>query len=182
MGSETNVGKQMPNDHRAAIDGGRGLLSSKGESDSNGHIVRRRQKGPEWKANKMASGAVQQYLPAVKCLRETGNRRTLDPTDSMHGLESIRSEPMLGGLSLEVFHEQLDLAATKLLGEWGKEIWTTQIAIVFEDLVLKNQMISEGVPGQVRQNAVVLMPIITVVGEDHIGIELCFDLFKPVLD
>jgi hypothetical protein len=39
MGSETNVGKQMPKDYRAAIDGGRRLLSSKGGSDSNGHIV-----------------------------------------------------------------------------------------------------------------------------------------------
>jgi hypothetical protein len=65
----------------------------------------------------------------------------------MHGVEGVAGKPVLGRLSLEMLHQQLDLAITELLGERDEQVRLTEVAIVFENFVLKDQMISEGVPG-----------------------------------
>lgn len=67
----------------------------------------------------------------------------------MHRLEGVAGKPVFGRLSLEVLHEQIDLSVAELLRERNEKVRLTKVAIVLENLVLKDQMISEGVPGQV---------------------------------
>ena len=64
----------------------------------------------------------------------------------------------------------------------NEEVGGTQVAVVFRDLVLKNQVVSERVPRQVRDQTVVLMPIIPVVGENQVGTALSFHRLEIVLD
>lgn len=67
----------------------------------------------------------------------------------MHGLEGIAGKPVLSRLGLEIFQEQLDLSSTVFRGERYEDVGTAQVSIVFEDLILKNQVIPECVPGKV---------------------------------
>ena len=67
----------------------------------------------------------------------------------MHGLKGISSKPMLGGLRLEVLQEQVDFSGTELLGKRHKYVRVPQVAIVLKDLVFKNEVIPERVPGQI---------------------------------
>ena len=48
----------------------------------------------------------------------------------------------------------------QFLGKRHENLGTAQVAIVFEDFILEDQVISEGVPGEVRQDPVILMPVI----------------------
>ena len=41
-------------------------------------------------------------------------------------------------------------------------------------------MIPERVPGQIRENPVVLVPVIPIMSENNIRTKLSFDLFKPI--
>ena len=52
--------------------------------------------------------------------------------------------------------------------EGQKAIRRTQIAIVFRDLVLEDQLIAEGVSGQLGDSPVVLMEILAMVREHEI--------------
>ena len=51
-----------------------------------------------------------------------------------------------------------------------KEVQAHQVVVVFRNLVFPDQVVPEGVPGQVRDQAVVLVPVIAVVGENQIGV------------
>jgi hypothetical protein len=56
---------------------------------------------------------------------------------------------MPGRLGREMFQEQFDLARTELVRERYENVGMADVAIIFEDFVLKDQMIAEGIPGQV---------------------------------
>lgn len=100
----------------------------------------------------------------------------------MQSRKAVASKPLFARLSTEVLHQQLDLAVTELLGERDEQVRLTEVAIVLEYFVFQNQMISECVPGQIRQYPMILMPVISVVRENQVWIELRLDLLKPVLN
>ena len=89
------------------------------------------------------------HLTAVKGFCTTCGRRTFDTADAMHGFKSIATKPMPGRLGREMFQEQFDLARTELVRERYENVGMANVAIIFEDFVLKDQMIAEGIPGQV---------------------------------
>src|SRR5262245_18669397 len=49
-----------------------------------------------------------------------------------------------------------------------KEVGGSDVAIVFRDLIFEDQVISKGVPSELRYQAVVLVQVLAVVGEDDI--------------
>ena len=91
-------------------------------------------------------------------------------------------EPLLLLLGLEALDDVTDLSRAHRFLQGHEEVGGTQIAIVFRDLVLKNQVVPERVPRQVRDQTVVLMPIIAVVGENQVGTVLSFQRLEIVLD
>ena len=91
-------------------------------------------------------------------------------------------EPLLLPLGLEALDDVTDLSRAHRFLQGHEEVGGTQIAIVFRDLVLKNQVVPERVPRQVRDQTVVLMPIIPVVGENQVGTALSFQRLEIVLD
>ena len=50
-----------------------------------------------------------------------------------------------------------------------KDVWSAQVAIVFRDFVLEDEMISKRVPGQFREQPVILVRIVAGVGKDQVG-------------
>ena len=82
----------------------------------------------------------------------------------------------------EAFDDNLNLPRTDRLLQRKEEVGLAQIAVVLGDLVLQDQVVSERVPGQVGDQAVVLMPVVAVVSEHQIGVELPLQGLEPVLD
>ena len=119
---------------------------------------------------------------SIERLRSSGIRSTLDSTDSMHGPETLGGEPMLGGLSSKMLQKQFNLAGANFLRERQKNVRAPKISIVLEDLVLQDQMISERIPGQIGQNAVILVTIVAQMSEDDLRFEAGFDFLKPIFD
>src|SRR5260221_13492676 len=124
----------------------------------------------------------QNHLPAIESFGPAGGRDTFDSPDPMHRLESVAGKPVSGRLGLKVLHQQFDFTCTELLRDWHEHIGLAKVAIVLKYFVFKNQMISERVPSQVRQDPMVLMAVIAVMGEDNIRIEFRLNFLKPFLD
>ena len=78
--------------------------------------------------------------------------------------------------------EQLHFALNGRRRNRHIEVWSSHVAIPFWDLVLKNEMISKRIPSEASDLAMVLMRVVTAVGEDHIGIDAAFQAFKPGFD
>ena len=100
----------------------------------------------------------------------------------MHGLESVFGEPMLRRLGHEMLQEQIDLQGGKSIRKRQIQIRAPEVTVILQNLVFQNQMVPECIPGQVGQHPVILMSIISVMGEDNIGVEFRLNLFKPVFD
>jgi len=65
----------------------------------------------------------------------------------MHGLERVACEPVLGRLRFKMLQKRLNLSNADLLRERHEYAGMSQVAIVLQDFVLKNEVISERVPG-----------------------------------
>ena len=76
--------------------------------------------------------------------------------------------------------EQFDLAIERRGGEDAEEIWRSEIAVVLRDLVLEDEVIAPRVPGELRNEAVILMPIVAVVSEDEVGREVALQRLELV--
>src|SRR2546422_11228082 len=57
-----------------------------------------------------------------------------------------------------------------------------QVAVVFRHFVLENEMVPERVPGELRDEAMILMAVPSIVGEDHIRRGLLLQRFEVLLD
>src|SRR5439155_21409574 len=63
-----------------------------------------------------------------------------------------------------------------------KAVRRSEIAIELGNLVLEDEMIPKSIPGQIRQQAVILVPVVSRVRQDQVGIHLTLELFERVLD
>src|SRR2546428_10915395 len=119
-------------------------------------------------------------FPAVEALCESYGSRALHTSNPGHRPEQVGREPWLGRLRREVFHEQSDLAIESGGGKRGEEIGRSEVAVIFRDLVLEDQLVTPGVPGELRYEAVVLVPIVAIVSEDEVRGELLFQRLELV--
>ena len=74
------------------------------------------------------------------------------------------------------------LRSTRTLVERDVGVRPTEIAVALHDLVLEDEMVPEGVVGQVRDEPVVLVPVVAVVREDDVGPHLVLERLEVVLD
>src|SRR4029077_3677234 len=91
-------------------------------------------------------------------------------------------EPALCVLGLKGIHEVTHLLLVHLWRERHEHAWLSQVAVVFRDLVLQNQVIPKRIPGQFRDQAVVLMRISAVMSEDHVRGDRLLQLFENRFD
>jgi len=66
----------------------------------------------------------------------------------MERFECVASKPVFARLALEVLQQQVDLSTSVFLRERYEHIGLAKISVILDDFVLKDQMVSECVPGQ----------------------------------
>ena len=88
---------------------------------------------------------------------------------------------MLIMLALKVLHEQLHFRALASSERGTKRFGGTEIPVVLQDLILKNQMTTKSVPSQVGEDPVILVAVLPVVGEDEVRFEAGFYLLESIL-
>ena len=89
---------------------------------------------------------------------------------------------MLRTLGAEVLDQQFDLAPLRCFGNRHEKIRLPHVAVPFRNLVLEDQLVSEGIPCEIGNDPVILMPIVTSVGEHYVGFEFARECFKGILD
>ena len=76
----------------------------------------------------------------------------------------------------------LGLSARNVAQQGDVEIRLPQVAIPLGDLVLQNQVIAERLPGDVRDDPVILVAVVAAMSENHVRRERSLDRFEHVLD
>ena len=84
--------------------------------------------------------------------------------DAHQGQKSFPVEPVFVLLTFKTLQENVDFFSGLFLRQVAEAVWNAQVAVVFRDLVLQDQVIAERIPGQVRKKAVILVAV--VVGID----------------
>src|SRR5206468_3993410 len=107
---------------------------------------------------------------------------TFYPPQAHEGEKSVFLEPALAALRLKGFHEVANFLFAGLGVEMHKYVGPSHVAVVFWDLVFQYQMIAKGIPCQVRQHPVILMPVVATMRQYQVGFKPFADRFKPVLD
>src|SRR6266545_3113510 len=128
------------------------------------------------------SESCENHLPAVEGLGEPGRRPAFHPSQSQHGHEEIFGEPGLAPLTLEGGEEGLHLHAGGLLVQMNEDVGTPEVTIVFRNLVLEDQMVAEGVPGEFAHHAVILVDVVPVVRQHEVWRHLSAQGIEPLLE
>lgn len=84
-------------------------------------------------------------------------------------------------LCLEIVQNEFDFFAAMTFVQMYKQIRRSQIAVILGYLVFQNQVIPKRVPGQLTQQAMVLMQVMSIMCEDDVG-SYGFELFEIFLD
>src|SRR5438105_9934096 len=89
---------------------------------------------------------------------------------------------MFVSLARKGFENDVDLSSARGFVKRDKEIWRSEIAIIFRDLVFENQMASKSIPRQFRYQTMILVKIVAVMRQDQIRRKLGFDLLEPLFE
>ena len=77
-------------------------------------------------------------------------------------------EPLLGALTAEMQHQQLDLALKRGRGNRHVKVGLPDVSVPFGDLVFKNTMVPERVPGQAADLTMILMRVVASMRQNEI--------------
>lgn len=123
----------------------------------------------------------QDQFATVESLGVTARSIAFHSPQSHEGEKCFRFKPALAVLGLKSIHDELDLFLTRLRPEGHKNAGPPQVAVVFWDFVLQNQMVPKRIPGQVGYQPVILMRVIVIVSEDEIRGDCLFQLLEDGL-
>ena len=76
----------------------------------------------------------------------------------------------------------LDLPGAGASRQGDEAVGRAEVAIVFGNFVFQDQVITEGVPREIGNEAVVLVAIVTIVGEHEVGRATRLECFECLLD
>src|SRR5438309_258165 len=80
----------------------------------------------------------------------------------------LRLKPALGALGLECVCEVTNFLLTHFVPDWHEQVRLSQVTIILRNFILQNEMVSKCVPGQFRNQAMVLVGIVAVVSKNQI--------------
>lgn len=89
---------------------------------------------------------------------------------------------MLVTLCLEVTTQVGDFLLGDFVIQWNKEIGNSKVTIIFWNFILQYQVASKRVPRQIREHAMILMTVISIMGEDQVRLKSLLETFKILLD
>src|SRR5271165_3543243 len=129
-----------------------------------------------------AVGLPQDGLAAIEGLGISCRRVGFHPAEPQDRKKGLFVEPLLLALRVEAVDDDLDLAGAGRFFQRNEEVGGTQVTVVLRDLVLQDQVVAKRIPGEVGDQAVVLVPVVAVVSEDEVGAELPLQGLELVLD
>src|SRR5450759_1263681 len=76
-------------------------------------------------------------------------------------------------------HQEISLLFQCVCRNWDVKIRSAQISIPLGDFVLENTVIAKRIPSQTGDLPMILVRILSIMGENNIWIDSHFKLFKP---
>src|SRR5262249_35231802 len=93
----------------------------------------------------------------------------LDASKSEQRKESIFPKPGFVALRLETAEDIFRFSTANRFVQRNKQVRRPQVAVVFRNFVFQNQMRSKSIPGQFRDQAMILVQVVSVMSEDQVG-------------
>lgn len=121
-------------------------------------------------------------LSRIKSFRKPGGRIRLNTAQPENCSECILGKPLVRALALKILHHVFNFLRTHFLTEVNEHIRASKTPIVLDNFILKDQMIPKSVPRQLRNQPMILMEIVSKMGEDNIGTYRTLQFFKTCLD
>jgi len=78
--------------------------------------------------------------------------------------------------------DRANFLITNILRKRNENIGLAKIAVVFGNFIFQDEMIPEGIPGQIGNHGVILVPIMAIMRQYQVWIEPLFECFKGILD
>ena len=122
------------------------------------------------------------HFSPVECFGVLRRGDGLDAADAEQRIEQIFSEPVFVTLRNKTLLDMVSLLSANSLVEVYEYIRGSEITVIFRNLVFENHVISERIPGELRNESMILMEIIPKVRKDEIGGKIALQLFKRLLD
>src|SRR6202035_4254105 len=104
-------------------------------------------------------------LSSVERLRYPLGRVTADAAQPGQREECLVGKPASSALAGKVSADRFDLPAKLYLGQWYEESGIAEIAVVFRNFVLEDEVITEGVVGEFGHQSVILMSVASPTGQ-----------------
>lgn len=123
-----------------------------------------------------------EQLSRVERFRVTIFSATLDPTEPQQPEESLLTEPVLRALSSENIEERFALPACDASWQRNVHVRLTKVSVPLRNLVFEDEMLAERIPREIRDDAMILVPVGACVGENDVGLELAGQALKRILD
>jgi hypothetical protein len=98
------------------------------------------------------------------------------------GEKGITVEPMLGALGEKEFLQIFHFFVRQRFADLHEAIRGTEVTVIFWNFVFQQQVIPECVPGQIRDQAMILMAIVAEMSKNQVGIYPRFKRFKEIFD
>src|SRR6185503_15479699 len=98
-----------------------------------------------------------------------------------HGSEELFGEPALSALALERVENVAHLPPADLVVQVNEQVRRAEVSVELRDLVLEDHVVPKRLPGELRDQPVILMPILPVMGEDEVRGRLPLDLLEEAL-
>jgi hypothetical protein len=118
----------------------------------------------------------------MECFSEPIDCSTLQSTKPKQSEESFFTEPILPALCSKNIVQRFALMAGSTAAERHIKVRLAQVSVPFRNLVFENELVAEGIPGQVRHYSVVLVPVVASVSEDDVWMELASNALERILD
>ena len=118
----------------------------------------------------------------MECLGVAVRRAALDAAQPHHGQEGVACEPVAPGLGREGRQQHVGLAGRLSRGQRDVHVRLAESAVPLGRLVLEHHLVPERVPDHLVHDTVVLVPVLALVAEDHVGHRTPPERLEPVLD
>src|SRR5262245_56516005 len=106
----------------------------------------------------------------------------LDAAKAEDRAEGVLREPEVAGLGGEGVHQVFDLAPADRGVEGNVEAGRAPGPVVLGDLVLEDEVVAEGVPGQLSEHAVILVRVAAPRAEHDVRRGAALELLEFLLD
>jgi hypothetical protein len=125
-------------------------------------------------------------LTGIKSFGVFLRRPGLHSSYSKDGKKHVFGKPMLFRLTAEPFQKDTDFFPAYSIAQANIVIRRTEITVVFRDFVFQNEMAPKCIPRQIRYQAMVLMKVVTIMGENKVRLKeflfLKYSSSKPYME